>query len=162
MPIDYFYQNPGMKLRSILSVSLLSVILLAGCKKDDNDNNQSQADINITAAKWKVDGITANGGIDVSSFVDPCYLDNTITFTSDNKGKTEEGSDVCDPSTAGDFTWSFNSNRTEITMSAKLLPGGPNTFKVVALSATSLVLSQVTNLVPAPVPIEVTVTFSHP
>ncbi|MET0637280.1 MAG: lipocalin family protein [Chitinophagaceae bacterium] len=151
-----------MKLRSLLPVILIvSMIVPAGCSKDDDNNQQSQALTNISAAKWKFSEATA-GGFDASDEVPSCYRDNLLTFFADNKGKIEESTVVCDPSQEGDFTWQFNSTETEITMDAAVIPGGNNKFNVVSLTATTMVLSQTTNIFPAPVPVEIIVTFTHP
>ena len=151
-----------MKLRNLLFAALLltSVIPMGCDNKNDNDDEYSLATQQISASPWKISTVTA-AGTDISSLVPACYLDNLVTFYADLKGKVEESAVVCDPTTAGNFTWAFNSSETQITLSTGLIPGGNNVFNLVSVSSSALVLSQQTNLIPAPFPVEVVVTLVH-
>ncbi|RYY55676.1 MAG: hypothetical protein EOO05_19305 [Chitinophagaceae bacterium] len=151
-----------MKLRNLLfNVLLLSSVIPMGCdKKNDNDGGDSLATQQISASSWKISTVTA-AGTDVSALLPDCYLDNVVTFYADLKGKVEESAVVCDPTTAGNFSWAFNDTETKITLSAALIPGGNNVFNLVSVNATTLVLSQETTLIPAPFPVEVVVTLVH-
>ena len=116
-----------------------------GCKKESN--SPSTLDL-ITSDTWKFNRATASG-INVTTLIDACIRDNTITFTrasSGNTGVVDEGATKCNaaaPQTIP-FTWTFdaNFNRIVLTGSVVLLPGGSNEFTVVRASATELVLSQ--------------------
>ncbi|RYY53930.1 MAG: hypothetical protein EOO09_16175 [Chitinophagaceae bacterium] len=159
----YIYQNYQMKLRTfLLNTVLVAAVSITGCDKDKDDNGgDSETKTNITAASWKISAATAMG-TDILGFVDACYLDNRVTFRDDLTGNVDEQADVCSPTTAGEFTWTLNTAETEMTLSTSLVPGGNNTFKIVSASSTTLVLSQVTTIPPAPVPLEIVVTLTHP
>lgn len=154
-----------MKLRTaLLHLLLTASVLVTGCDKDKDDNDTDSATMqNITSSSWKINAATASGvDIIAGGFVDPCYLDNRVTFRSDLSGSVDEQAIVCSPSTAGAFTWSLNSAETEITLSTSLIPGGNNTFKIESATSSTLVLSQVATIPPAPVPLAIVVTLTHP
>ena len=152
-----------MKLRTLLlSLTLATAIFPVACSKDKKtDDADSATKQNVTAAAWKISAATALG-LDVMSQVPACYLDNHISFRSDLTGTVDEKTVVCNPPTSGNFTWSFNNDETEISLTASLVPGGNNTFKIVSVSSTQLVISQVTSATPAPFPVEIVVTLTHP
>lgn len=146
--------------KKIASVcSLLMLLLVFGCKKDTTAPSTLDR---ITSGTWKFSRATASG-INVTTLIDACIRDNTITFTrasSGNTGVVDEGAAKCnasDPQTIN-FTWTFdaNFNRIVLTGSVMLLPGGSNEFTVVRASDTELVLSQNISFAGAPQLVEAT------
>jgi hypothetical protein len=149
-----------MQKRSLPVLLLLCfcVILFGNCKKSDIVTNTDL----ITTGKWKISTATVVGVGDVTSQIPACYLDNLYTFFSDGTGTIDEAGNVCSPSTAGTFGWTFTNNETKLSMTNNLIPGGTGEFNMVALSETTLTVSQETALIPAPTPLTIQVTFVHP
>lgn len=145
------------KITSLCSLFMLLFVL--GCKKE---NNAPSILDYLTSGTWKFSKATASG-INVTSLIDACIRDNTITFnkaSSGNTGVVDEGPTKCnatDPQTIN-FTWTFdaNFNRIILTGSVMLLPGGSNEFTVVRASNTELVLSQNISIAGAPQLVEAT------
>ena len=65
------------------------------------------------------------------------------------------------PTTAGNFTWAFQNNETELMMSAGLFPAGSGLFNIVTLNETTLVVSQNVFFPPSPTAILVVATYIH-
>jgi hypothetical protein len=122
---------------------LSTTILFTACKKDsDNNKSKTKTDLLIQSS-WKFDNVTVNGS-DVSSVVQGCQKDNTLTFAAGGTGTLDEGATKCssnDPQTSP-FTWNFASNETVLHVSATLFTGGSSDFNIVGLSETQLILSQ--------------------
>ena len=96
---------------------------------------------------WKFDNVTVNG-TDVSSLIQGCQKDNTITFAAGGTGTLDEGATKCnsgDPQNSP-FTWSFATNETVLHVTATLFTGGSSDFNIVALDDNQLVLSQDINI----------------
>ncbi len=143
-----------------LAVILIVPTLLLACDKSESPNPSGKTKTELlTQASWKFSAATA-GGQDASSFIDDCYKDNILTFSTNGTGIVNESANVCSPSTAGSFTWSFQSNETDLSISATLFPGGAGTFDIVTLTETNLVLAQDMTFPPFPTT-NVQVTFVH-
>ena len=138
---------------------LLFGILFSSCGKDDNDPPAKSRTELMSQQTWKFSAATA-GGIDVSSNVDDCYKDNVLTFNANGTGNMNESANVCSPSTAGNFTWTFQNNENELNASASLFPGGSGVFTIVSISETTLVLAQDMTIPPFPTT-NVQVTLVH-
>jgi hypothetical protein len=140
-----------MKKLTTLFMSLtIGVLIFSGCKKKHDDNPapvKTKTD-HITASSWKFDKAMA-GATNVTGFVPACWLDNSAVFAAAGTGTISEGANVCGTSSAGPFTWSFQTNETILVMSAPVIPTGSGTFTIVTLDETSMVLSQVVTLPPA-------------
>lgn len=151
-------------MKKIFPIALYS-ILLAGllavsCNKDDDPAPAPKTKTQlITQSTWKFDKATAGLFGDISNYIDACYKDNIFTFQSNLNGNVNEATVICSPSTAGNFTWSFQSNETVLNVSASLLPTGSNNFNIVTLNETNMVLSQNVTL-PAPINQTVLVEFT--
>ena len=114
----------------------------------------------ITRTTWKF-SIAKVGGIDASSSLQTCQKDNILTFLALGTGTNDEGATKCaagDPQSTS-FTWNFLTSETQIFISSTLFTGGSNTFNIVTLSSTQLILSQTITLSGLPVTVEV--TFIH-
>ena len=149
-----------MKLRSLLGLMTMIALINIGCSKDNDDNGSGKTEA-ISSAGWKFSTATV-GGVDFSSQIPACQRDNIVTFAANNTGTVAEGTMVCDPSTAGNFTWQFTEQESKLTTSTAIIPGGNGEFNIVTLNATTMVLSQATNLIPSPIPVTITVTLVHP
>ena len=115
----------------------------------------------ITSGAWSFDK-AFQGTTDVSAQVPICYKDNVVSFTSSTAG-TVNNPVVCTPTdtTPATFTWSFQSGETVLNVSAALFPGGNNSFNIVTLSETSLVISQDVIIPPLTTPTNVIFHYKH-
>jgi hypothetical protein len=140
-----------------ISFSLLCV----SCKKDDKNNPAPKTKTDLLAAgSWKFSKATV-GGTDVSAFIEACKKDNIATFAAAGTGALDEGATKCnapDPQTAP-FTWSFQTNETQLFISTILFTGGNSTFTLVTLTETEMVLSQ--NITVSGTTQNAVVTFVH-
>jgi len=142
----------------LLSILFSSTVLIS-CKKDDDPDEKTNTEL-ITAGTWRF-GAAFIGTADVSSGLQTCQKDNTMVFAAAGTGTLDEGPTKCnsaDPQTVP-FTWSFSSNETILNVSATLFTGGSNTFNVVTINESQLVLSQTVTI--SGTPQNVTVTFLH-
>lgn len=142
-------------------ITLSATLFLASCGKEgDNTPAPKTKTELITSSPWVFLSASANS-TDVSSAPQlACFKDNTITFTSSTAGNITEGTIICSPTTAGNFTWSFQSGETIVRLSAPLFPGGSNDFTLVSLNETNLVLSQAMTIPPIGAT-TIQVTFKH-
>ncbi len=132
-----------MKPCKFILAFLSTIILFTACSKDSNNNKPKTNTDLLVQSSWKFDNATV-GGIDVSSQIQGCQKDNTITFAAGGTGTLDEGAAKCssnDPQSSP-FTWSFASNETVLHVSATLFTGGSSDFNIVTLNETQLVLSQ--------------------
>lgn len=123
-----------------LYISLLMLLITAACQKEDEEDTLTKTEL-IVSSGWKFDKSTAGVYGDISAYIDACYKDNVITFSTGGTGTVNEATVVCAPSTAGSFTWSFTNNETTLNTSSALFPGGAGSFTIVSLNETNLVLS---------------------
>jgi hypothetical protein len=143
----------------LLTCSFIMLTFIFGnCNKSDAPP-PSKTDL-ITKSSWKFKSANADGIGDVSGNVPACYKDNINVFVSNGSGTIAEGADVCSPSTAGNFSWSFQSSETQLFISAVLFPGGSQTFTLVSLTETELKISQMVSP-PLSTPLMITFTFQH-
>jgi hypothetical protein len=139
---------------------LALLILFTGCKKDDDPIPVKTKTELITTGTWKFDKALA-GGLDVSSNPQlTCYIDNVMTFSTNNTGTISEGAAACTSPAPANFAWSFQSNESLLRFDFALFPGGSTDFTIVSLTETNLVLSQMMTFTPFP-PTLVEVTFKH-
>jgi hypothetical protein len=155
-----------MKKHTFSLLTLLAIVTFVSCGKDKDDNPPAPTKTqHLTTSTWKLSGATANG-IPVMGFIDACWKDNVGTFVSTTEGSgtgtMNEGAIICSGGTQSTpFTWNFQSNETILFMSIPLIPTGLNSFNLVTLNETSLVVSQVVTIPPAGAQ-TVVFTFSHP
>jgi hypothetical protein len=141
-------------------ILLWLIPVFTGCNKDDDNNPAPKTKTELlTQTSWKFDKATAGLYGDVTAYIDACYKDNIFTFQSSGNGNVNEAVVVCTPSTAGNFTWSFQSGETVLSVSATLLPTGSNNFNIITLNETNMVLTQNVTL-PAPINQTVLVEFT--
>jgi hypothetical protein len=151
-----------MKKQLLLFLSFISIttLYLTACEKDDPSTPPTKSET-ISRSPWVFQSATASG-TDVSSAPQlACFKDNTTTFVSNGSFTVTEGAVVCSPTTAGTFTWSFQTNETQLVLSAPLFPGGSGTFDLISLTETNLVVSQNVIIPPSSTGIQVVFTFKH-
>src|SRR4030095_3773244 len=147
-------------LKSILIIFLLPVFFFFACSKSsDNPPPKTKTEL-LTPASWKFDHATAAGIGDVSALIPSCYKDNIVVFAAGGTGNISEETNICTPSTAGNFTWSFQDNEKKLVLSTSLFTGGSGTFDLISLTETNLVVSQQMTIQPYPAT-TVEVTFKH-
>ncbi len=122
-------------------ISLMLVLGVTACQKESEEEVPPTNTELIVSSSWKFDKATAGSYGDVSSYIDACYKDNVITFSTGGAGTVNEATVVCAPSTAGSFTWSFTNNETTLNTSSALFPGGAVSLTIVTLNDTNLILS---------------------
>ena len=150
---------------------VLSAFILS-CDKEENDPPPTNAEL-LTKSEWKYEsgGVDQdkNGTIDLSfaatGLLQPCILDNTVSFSVGGGGTTSEGATKCDPAAPPlvPFAWSFNSTETEIFISGGLLGLGGQ-FKVIALTDTRFSVAKDTSVSFSggiPTPISLIVNQQH-
>jgi len=139
----------NMKKPFTLFVALFAIILFStGCKKnhdDDQPATKTRTEL-ITTGTWKFSSATSSG-FDVSSFIQACQKDNTLTFTTSGTGTIDEGLSKCnaaDPQSSP-FNWNFANSENTLHVSTVLFSSGSNDFTIVSLTASQLVGSQTIN-----------------
>jgi hypothetical protein len=138
---------------------MMLTLFYGDCNKNNVPAPPTKTDL-IARSGWKFKSATAAGFGDVSSNVPLCYRDNLITFASAGTGTINESANVCSPSSAGSFTWNFQTNETILFMSAILFPGGSQTFNFISVTETELIVSQEVTP-PLSMPLLITFTFTH-
>ena len=134
------------------------IICFVACKKS-SPHVKTKTEL-LTQTAWKLSTANATGFGDITSQVPACYKDNIYTFVSNGTGTINESTNICSPSTAGPFTWSFLNNETTLHLSATIFTGGSSDFTLVTLNETNLVISQVVTIAPLPAT-TVAFTFIH-
>lgn len=129
-----------------------------GCQKDPAPKTKTQL---LTQASWKFSTASASGTDITNNAAIACIKDDVITFTSSNTGTITEGTIVCSPTTAGSFTWSFQSGETQLQMSSGIYPSGSGLFTITALTETSLTITQNVVIPPSSSAIPVSATYIH-
>lgn len=129
----------------ILFVFLLS---LFACKK--NDSAVTSKTTFLAQQSWKFENAGAdpdkNGTIDLNlnSQIPSCITDNTLSFSTNGSGVSDEGATKCSagsPQTSP-FSWTFTSNETMINITGSAIAGTSGQFKILTLNNTSLSLSK--------------------
>ena len=126
-------------MNKLIFFAFIAILSFTSCNKNDNPP-PSNSDY-ITKSSWKFDK-AMSGGADVSSFVNACYKDNTMTFQANGNGSLDEGATKCN---AGDpqitnFTWNFTNNGTTLNVTGNIFAGQSGAFTVLTLNDTQLVL----------------------
>lgn len=139
-----------------MRIFILTVLLFAfySCSKKGSSVTATSKTTFLAQQSWKFDNAGAdpdkNGTIDVnlSSQIPACATDNTLTFSTNGSGVSDEGATKCSagaPQTSP-FTWSFASNETMMNITGSAIAGAGGQFKVLAVNGTLLSLSKDTVL----------------
>jgi hypothetical protein len=142
-------------------VFILAALIFSSCGKDDNVITLKTNTQLLTQGTWKFKSATI-GGSDASASFQTCQKDNIMTFVAAGTGNVDEGTTKCsagDPQT-NSFSWNFQTSETILFISTTLFTGGNNTFTLVSLTETELILSQGISVGPGPIQLAV-VTFIH-
>lgn len=135
----------------ITGLFILAALILtagfSGCKKDETPAAPTTIDL-MVKAPWKFSK-ALSGSIDVSGLVTPCIKDNLLQFnvaSPANTGTVDEGPTKCnaaDPQISN-FTWVLDPAFNIVTISgnAAILPGSANTFTLVSVTDTEMVITQ--------------------
>ncbi len=149
-------------MKKLFTFSLLSMLMIAllsnSCKKADTPPTNTEL---LTRSPWILLSASASGTDVTNNPLLTCFKDNIITFAAAGTFNVNESAVICSPSTAGNFTWTFQSGETQLVLSAPLFPGGSGTFSLSVLNESSLVISQNVTIPPSPTPIAVIFTFRH-
>jgi len=135
-----------------LILTMCFSLFLFSCKKDSS-TSASKTDL-ITKAAWKYQDagadIDKNGTIDlsISSQLQTCETDNTLTLRSDGTGTLDEGATKCDAADpqSSNVNWSFSNNETLLNFNGAGILGISGQFKILTLSETALSFSKDTTL----------------
>lgn len=129
-----------MKKLSILFL-FAAASILSSCSKDDDNNTGGGGTTPVTNTSklcnkdWKIVSIVS-GGVDLTSFLPACQLDNLTRFLTDGTLNNDEGATKCDPNdpqtTPG--TWAWAANETKLIVDT-------DTTTVVTNNGTTLKLS---------------------
>jgi hypothetical protein len=134
-----------------------TTLLFSNCDKTD-EAPPTNSDY-ITKSSWKFSSASA-GGLDVTAQVPACFKDNTMTFAINGTGTISEGANVCTTPAPPTFTWTFQNNGTELSLSTPIVSGGSGVFTIVKLDDATLIVSQTMTIAPYPAT-NVALTFIH-
>jgi hypothetical protein len=113
-------------------------LIMESCKKNGKSSN-------LIVGKWKMTAYI-HEGMDVytTGQLDPCFIDNIITFTSGPEVIVDEGATKCSSSDPQTFsgTYSLNSDKTQLTVSSG---GSSDVDYIRTLNSTTLKLEQMSN-----------------
>jgi hypothetical protein len=146
-------------MKKLLLPALLTTLIISCNKKGDLPKTKTTL---LTQFSWKFSAATV-GGADASSAIEPCRKDNVLSFSANGTGTADEGAIKCngtDPQTYA-ITWSFLSGETQIKILPLLFPTGSDTYTIITLTETQLILSQNMALPPPFGTQNVVVTFVH-
>ena len=146
----------------IATIIAFTFLVIIGCGKDEEPATvvvKTKTQL-ITQGSWNFEKATSSG-TDITANIPACYKDNVVTFTSSTNGTVNEGANICASPAPATFTWSFLSNETVLSLSAVLFSGGTSSFDLIALSETSLVISQNVIVPPSSSPVNVIFYYKH-
>jgi hypothetical protein len=137
-----------MKLTTKAALVILSVAVIAGCKKDDNKNNAVTKTQLLTSGGWKLTSDYYDPSVDydgngtkeneVINFYSPCDKDDVLTFKTNGTVVSDEGATKCDPTDPqiiSTTNWRFSDNETKLWIGD---PGNDDAAQLIELSATVL------------------------
>ncbi len=156
-----FSKSNDMQKQNFILVLFAAAFLTAGtgCQKE-TAAPKTKTEL-LTQASWKFSTASASGTDITMNPAIACIKDDVITFTSSTAGTITEGTIVCSPTTAGNFTWSLQSSETQLQMSSGIYPAGAGLFTITALTETSLTITQDVIIPPSSTAIPVSATYTH-
>jgi hypothetical protein len=149
-----------VQMKKTYVLALLSIgFVIYGCDKDDDDKDDTKARVQlITSSSWKYDTVGVDTNKDgkpdqplTGISIQPCDIDNTITFKSDSTGILNEGAAKCsssDPQTVP-FTWYFKEKGTVLYTPNQIFGSDfSGDFKVGEITTSRLRVIKVVNFPP--------------
>lgn len=125
---------------------ILTVAVIAGCKKDDN-SSPSKTQL-LTSGSWKLTAANADPAIDINqdgvvendifAVLPTCFKDNLFIFKTNNTYVVDEGATKCnvsDPQIMESSNWKFSDNESNIMIGD---PGSETIAQLLELSSTVL------------------------
>jgi hypothetical protein len=132
------------RIQTLICCAVFTSLLFISCDKKDDDTASGKTKTELlSTSTWKFSGATV-AGTDASPFLQTCQKDNILTFVSNGTGSLDEGTTKCNTGDAqtNPFTWAFQNNEAVIYVSTTLFTGGSNTFNLISLTETQLIVSQ--------------------
>jgi hypothetical protein len=100
----------------ILGVLAMSLVFVA-CKKDEDDSpTNTQLLTNGSSKTWRIDKVLVDG-VDVTTSVGACSLDDNFVFNGDMTYEQNEGETKCDSTDSQVYdsgVWMFIENETKL------------------------------------------------
>ena len=127
------------KLQILLIASILfSGIIISSCDKDDENDSPTETKTDLLTSKWKIAAATIepafNGSTNLLTQSSSCSKDNTVLFKTDNTLTLNEEAIICSgQSQTDEGTWSFNSDKTEMSVTQR---GNYEEFHILELTTT--------------------------
>lgn len=156
-----FIKSNDMQKQYFTLLLIAATFLTAGTGCEKEKSAPKSKTTLLTQASWKFSTASASGTDITNNAAIACIKDDVITFTSSNTGTITEGTIVCSPTTAGSFTWSFQTSETQLQMSSGIYPAGSGLFTITALTETSLTITQDVVIPPSSSAIPVSATYIH-
>ena len=117
---------------------IASLLIWTSCKKKDTIPQ------NLLLGKWTLSDYIHDGADIFPTAFSPCWIDNIITFASNNQLTSDEGPTKCDPADpqtlTGSYTFDANSKLLVVTYN-----GSTDTDYVRLLNSTTLKIEQQSN-----------------
>jgi len=144
------------KLAFTFCTLLAATLSLSSCEtnKDKEDVKPATKTEMLTDKSWQLTGLTTNPArtiqgkqvTDLFPYVDPCTVDDVLSFAKPNVYRFDEGATKCDNTDPQSLTgtWSFQEDETVLATS---FPGySQNTYNIVTLDNNTLQLRAVTTV----------------
>mgnify|MGYP002393939532 CR=1 FL=1 len=143
--------NSITRLGKLTAMVLLGTAMcLTACKKDKKDPDPEPTKKELLANKWTVSDVLApNGSSVINLDLDQikCLKDNIFTIASNDTYTIDEGTVVCDPSSAGSGTWKLTENDSKLTFTPNG-GGDPLVFTLIDVNSTTLKVSyEITDII---------------
>jgi len=126
-------------MKKLFFLSLLFIVILAGCKKDDDVKASVEAQLTEPKNGWVFTSMKF-GDFDFISLLDACEKDNALIFTSDGKFTIADNTtcEAGDPAIIESGTWSLNSDKTELTINSSDEDGTHYVVQKLSISGDTL------------------------
>nr|WKN38276.1 lipocalin family protein [Tunicatimonas sp. TK19036] len=137
-------------MKKILCVIALAAVAFTwtSCTEDDEQptGDKTKTEL-LTAHAWKLTALTISPAIDGSTDVfslEPCYKDNSQSFSSNGAFIQNEGSSICSPYGATENgNWSFSSSESILNTTYDKNSGWDSSYNILTLTETTLKYSGV-------------------
>lgn len=135
-------------MKNLFLLSVASLALLAGCKKDSTDPASTGPSAKTTALvnkNWKMTAVsTQQGSLSQDGFASllPCEKDNYLRFNDNHTTEVNEGPLRCNASDPQTYAgrWELVNNESQLLVTGALFGSFAANADIVELSATRMVL----------------------